>query len=1819
MANTIIKQIKIGTPISRVSADVPDVTTANITDFNVSGKTGGDLLVYDSSTGKYTTTGITGSNGINVTYLSGDSNVNISLASSGASAGSYGNIARVPVISVNAQGLIDSIGEVAISVVGGSAVTAIDFDSSSGVLTVTTGDGTYTAAITLDPYTTNDLSEGSNLYYTQARADSDARHAIRVIDSGGDGSLSYDPVTGILNFTGPSTNDILSRFSAGSGISLVNGQISIDSTANIIVNGITASKFETTDSGIRVYGNILPGTDSAYSLGDLDNKWKSLYVSGNTIYLGTITLEDENGAFVVRTASGDIAPINFGGGTTTNLAEGNNLYYTQARFDSAFANKTTSDLIEGTNKYYTLARFDSAFNLRFNVKTTTNLPEGVNKYYTDARVRNVVDSNYIQARQITYDLSPYATTTYVDSAVAALVNGAPDALDTLNELAAALGNDSNFASTITTSIATKLPIASFNTYFNSALLGKSTADLSEGTNKYYTDARVRAVIDSDYIQARVAPVDVVDSTAIISIATNLVDSAYIQARQTTYDFLDSAEVISLIDSAYVQARVAPVDVVDSAAILALAGGLVDSAYVQARQTQQDFSYSSLTGTPNVLDSTDVTNIIDSSYVNARLSSDLTLTSITLDSNNPGVTTNKLYSRNGHLYWNGASLDSAGLGYLAVNKAGDTMSGNLSIDKETPQIFFNHRGDAGIEVGMGVYGEDFYIYEPEDPNGTQVPVGMGAGRQWLAILDATQTVNAFGYKVWTAGNDGPGTGLDADLLDGQEGNYYRNFNNLSNVPDFITQDSVVDLVDSAYVQLRQLISGDIIGLDSADVAAIVDSNFVQLRQDYSWTSITGKPNILDSADVQFIIDSDYISARTTVTGVDSQATINLITATVDGPYITDLGIDFGIDSARIIALIDSDYVRIRQTPSGVDSAATIALIDSDYVRARQDPGLDSSLVAGIITSVVDAAYVQNRQETYDFLDSAEAIALIDSAYVRARETYSTANALFAAIKTLDSNVSGLNADTLDGQQGTYYLNYNNFSNLPNVLDSADVAAITNASFDKAYVDSLGVDAATLGGHDSTYYLNYNNFTNTPNVLDSTDVKNIFSAGTGITYNNGEFSIGQSVGISDSVQFGSLTLSGNLVVNGTTTTITQDTLTITSSIIHLADGQESTNNVDIGFIGHYSTNNGVTRQHTGLVRDATNNEYYFFNGLIQDALDSTAPDQVIAVGGTGWQLANLNAGKGTFTGDVSGNNKSSLDVYARTGGAFGARIIRNINQVSSPAALLVAADGDSHGDIIFEVRSKSDASLLDVDNKYNSPDTRFAILGSGATIIAPSSRTLGIDSNGINAIRNGALLSVYGNASVDKLYVTSGTVGGIQFPTDAFGGSGDTAKIYLAQDGVTENQQLTIATTNDAADEIHLRAPSNDGVKINDYIVLHAGNALSIIDSAYVQSLQNLVDSASIIALVDSNYVQLRQDYAYSSLTGAPTAVSSFSNDANYLDSTTVQDVIDEAYINAVTIDADTLGGNDSSYYLNYSNFTNTPNVLDSGHVSSIILADVDNTYVQSRQDYAYSSLTGTPNVLDSVDIMAILDSAVDGTFIGDRIDIDYIASQIDIGGVGFANFTYQATADQTTFSDSDIKGNVLSYVSRKVEVYRNGVLLVDSDQYVSTSGNQIVLTTGADSGDVISISAFTATNGFFNGRDSGDGMVITGNLDVRGTSLLRSSTEEIQLKDGATGVVNHNFQAGSTFYHTNVASDFTVNITNPPTAQNRAFTIAIIIQQTGSGPYIPNALQIAGSAQTIKWAEDTEPLGYLNNLDLVTFTILNISGTYVVMGQMITYG
>src|SRR5210317_1853596 len=75
-----------------------------------------------------------------------------------------------------------------------------------------------------------------------------------------------------------------------------------------------------------------------------------------------------------------------------------------------------------------------------------------------------------------------ATTAFVQQEISALVDSSPDALNTLNELAAALGDDANFSTTVTNSIATKLPLAGGTMTGNIAHASDFTLDVGGDIN-----------------------------------------------------------------------------------------------------------------------------------------------------------------------------------------------------------------------------------------------------------------------------------------------------------------------------------------------------------------------------------------------------------------------------------------------------------------------------------------------------------------------------------------------------------------------------------------------------------------------------------------------------------------------------------------------------------------------------------------------------------------------------------------------------------------------------------------------------------------------------------------------------------------------------------------------------------------------------------------------------------------------------------------------------------------------------------------------------------------------------------------------------------------------------------------------------------------------------------------------------------------------------------------------------------------------------------------------------------------------------------------
>jgi|TARA_B110000914_G_scaffold20972_1_gene15769 hypothetical protein len=198
----------------------------------------------------------------------------LSITNSGVTAATYGSSTQVPVFSVNAQGQIDSATYRTVA-----GVSGVTFDSSEATINVSTADGgSFNARIGLTSFSTSDLSEGTNLYYTTARADSDAKNAIGVSGAG----LSYNASNGTItiaettyggfdsDFTEKSTSDLSEGTNLYHTTARARAAISVTDAAGDGTLAYNASTGVITYNGItdaQVRGKLSGGTGITYNSG----------------------------------------------------------------------------------------------------------------------------------------------------------------------------------------------------------------------------------------------------------------------------------------------------------------------------------------------------------------------------------------------------------------------------------------------------------------------------------------------------------------------------------------------------------------------------------------------------------------------------------------------------------------------------------------------------------------------------------------------------------------------------------------------------------------------------------------------------------------------------------------------------------------------------------------------------------------------------------------------------------------------------------------------------------------------------------------------------------------------------------------------------------------------------------------------------------------------------------------------------------------------------------------------------------------------------------------------------------------------------------------------------------------------------------------------------------------------------------------------------------------------------------------------------------------------------------------------------------------
>ncbi len=258
--------------------------------------------------------------------------------------------------------------EVDLSNKANKLTTARTISLTGKVTGLTSFDGSGNVSITtaISGVTTNDVTEGTNKYYTDARA----RLALSSIaDSNISSLISYDDTTGQIKYRANT-----SYITEGSNLYFTNTRADARADARIAASSINALSDVDTVTTAPTNGQVLTWTGSA---------WTPSSVSGGSGAVSSVN--SKTGAVVL---------------STDDVTEGTtNLYFTNSRWDTRLAAKTTDNLSEGsTNKYFsnTLARnaLAAGTGLSYNSSTgtfsintsTDNVSEGsTNLYYTSTR------------------------------------------------------------------------------------------------------------------------------------------------------------------------------------------------------------------------------------------------------------------------------------------------------------------------------------------------------------------------------------------------------------------------------------------------------------------------------------------------------------------------------------------------------------------------------------------------------------------------------------------------------------------------------------------------------------------------------------------------------------------------------------------------------------------------------------------------------------------------------------------------------------------------------------------------------------------------------------------------------------------------------------------------------------------------------------------------------------------------------------------------------------------------------------------------------------------------------------------------------------------------------------------------------------------------------------------------------------------------------------------------------------------------------------------------------------------------------------------
>ena len=156
-----------------------------------------------------------------------------------------------------------------------------------------------------------------------------------------------------------------------------------------------------------------------------------------------------------------------------------------------------------------------------------------------------------------------------------------------------------------------------------------------------------------------------------------------------------------------------------------------------------------------------------------------------------VTVTKLEMWNNNNDGSGSGLDADTLDgvsseHFLRSNVNDTFTGSLTIDSGTSM---------GLRIEHDTFANGLELHREDNTNAASIKFSNNSGTSGVLFAIHSETdlywrkgTGTTNYRIWTQENDGAGSGLDADLLDGQHGSHYLNYNNFTNTPTIPTNNN-----------------------------------------------------------------------------------------------------------------------------------------------------------------------------------------------------------------------------------------------------------------------------------------------------------------------------------------------------------------------------------------------------------------------------------------------------------------------------------------------------------------------------------------------------------------------------------------------------------------------------------------------------------------------------------------------------------------------------------------------------------------------------------------------------------------------------------------------------------------------------------------------------------------------------------------------------------------------------------------------------------------------------------------------------------------------